>query len=318
MERKKSPMEKKIKSKILIIGGTGFIGFHLAKKCLNLGWKVTSFSTKKPKRIRKLKQVKYLTGNLNSKLSLKKINKEFDYVVNLGGYVDHKNKVGNYNTHYIGCKNLVKIFSDKNIRLFLQIGSGAEYENIKSPHKEHYNCNPKSIYGRPKYLATNYLIKEFKKNKFPCAIVRLYQVYGERQDTNRIIPFIIKSCLMDKIFPCSDGKQLRDFIDVEQVINAIEKILKSKKVLGQIINIGSGKPIKVRSVIEKINILIKKGKPEFGKIAMRKEEFIKYYPDINKAKKLIGWKPKKNFIKSLSATINFEKKLFKKNKRQIA
>ena len=86
----------------------------------------------------------------------------------------------------------------------------------------------------------------------------------------------------------------------ELIINAIEKILKSKKVLGQIINIGSGKPIKVRSVIEKINILIKKGKPEFGKIAMRKEEFIKYYPDINKAKKLIGWKPKKNFYLHLN------------------
>ena len=101
MERKKSPMEKKVKSKILIIGGTGFIGYHLAKKCLTLGWKVTSFSIKKPKSLRKLKKVKYLTGNLNSKSSLKKINKEFDYVVNLGGYVDHKNKVGNYNTHFL-------------------------------------------------------------------------------------------------------------------------------------------------------------------------------------------------------------------------
>ena len=315
MERKKSPMEKKVKSKILIIGGTGFIGYHLAKKCLTLGWKVTSFSIKKPKSLRKLKKVKYLTGNLNSKSSLKKINKEFDYVVNLGGYVDHKNKLGNYNTHFLGCKNLVKIFSDKKIKLFLQIGSGAEYENIKSPHKEHFHCNPKSIYGRPKYLATNYLIKEFKKNNFPCTVVRLYQVYGKGQDTNRIIPFIINSCLTDKIFPCSEGKQLRDFIDIDQVINAMEKILKSKKVLGEIINIGSGKPIKVRSVIERINSLVKKGKPEFGKIAMRKEEFKKFYPDVNKAKKLLGWKPKKNFIKSLSSTISFEKKLLRKKNK---
>ena len=69
MERKKSPMEKKVKSKILIIGGTGFIGYHLAKKCLTLGWKVTSFSIKKPKSLRKLKKVKYLTGNLNSKFT---------------------------------------------------------------------------------------------------------------------------------------------------------------------------------------------------------------------------------------------------------
>ena len=60
---------------------------------------------------------------------------------------------------------------------------------------------------------------------------------------------------------------------------------------------------------------IEPDKPEFGKIAMRKEEFIKFYPDVNKAKKLLGWKPKKNFIKSLSSTISFEKKLLRKKNK---
>ena len=54
-----------------------------------------------------------------------------------------------------------------------------------------------------------------------------------------------------------------------------------------------------------------KGKPEYGKIKMRKDEQIKFYPNINKLKKTINWKPRKNFKKKLLSTINFEKKLSK-------
>jgi len=72
--------------KILITGGTGFIGYHLAKKCLQLGWKVTSLSTKFPKKIRKLKKVQYKICNLSNKKKLKKFLKnDFDFVVNLAG-----------------------------------------------------------------------------------------------------------------------------------------------------------------------------------------------------------------------------------------
>ena len=76
----------------MIIGGTGFIGYYLAKKCLSKKWTVVSFSKNYPKKIRFLNNVNYLTGDLSVKNDLKIINQTFDYVVNLGGYVDHKNK----------------------------------------------------------------------------------------------------------------------------------------------------------------------------------------------------------------------------------
>ena len=98
---------------ILIIGGTGFIGYHLAKKCLKKNFKVTSISKNRPKKIRFLKKVKYIICDINNKKILKKIDNNFDYVVNLGGYVDHKNKQETYRSHYLGLKKLTKIFIKK-------------------------------------------------------------------------------------------------------------------------------------------------------------------------------------------------------------
>ncbi len=298
----------KKKIKILIIGGTGFLGYHLAKRCLEKKWDITIFSLNNPKKKRFLKKVKYIRGDISKIKNLKKVDKFYDYIVNFGGYVDHINKKEVYRSHVLGCKNLTTIFLNKNIKLFLQISSGEEYGKLRSPHDESDSCKPKSIYGKAKNLATQYLIKKYERNNFPCAILRLYQVFGKKQDLNRIIPFVIDSCLLDKKFPCSSGKQFKDFIDVEQVIAAILKILKNKDTKGEIINIGSGRPIQIKKLIKIIHNKIKKGEPNFGAIKSRNEENLKYFPRLRKANRLINWKPKKIFFKQLLHQINYQKK----------
>ena len=138
-------------------------------------------------------------------------------------------------------------------------------------------------------------------------ILRPYQIYGPYQKFDRLIPQVIKNCLDNKNFDCTEGSQLRDFLYVDDFINLFKKNFKKKKIESGIYNVGSGKPIKVKDVVNKINLIIGKGKPNFGKIKMRKDEISSLYPNINKLKKKLKWAPKTNFNLGIKKTIKFYK-----------
>ena len=294
--------------KILIVGGTGFIGYHLAKQSLKKGWQVTSISSKPPKKIRYLSKVKYIRCDItNKKLLESRTNNNFDYIVNLGGYIDHSNKKKTFSSHYNGCKNLAEIFLKKTPSSFIQIGSSLEYGSANSPQKENIKCNLKSIkstYGKAKLSSSIHMINLFKKKKFPVTVLRLYLVYGPKQDINRFLPTIIDGCLKNKKFPSSKGDQLRDFLYVDDAVEAIIKSLINKNTRGQIINLGSGKPKLIKNVIEKVKKISKGGKPQYGDFKLRKFDIPKLFPNVEKARNKIKWKPKVSFEKGIRKTIN--------------
>ena len=297
-----------MKKTILIAGGSGFIGYHLAKKALKKKYSVSIISTKRPLKKRHLKKVKYIYCDITNKKKLKKkLNQNFDFIVNLAGYVNHQEKTKTYNSHYKGCKNLADIFLKKKFVSFLQIGSSAEYGHSKAPHSELTKCDIKSNYAKAKFNAQNYLNRLSRKNKFKFNVIRLYQVYGPKQELNRLIPIVIHNCLKNKNFSSSEGKQSRDFLFIDDAVDAIFKVLNNKKSVNQIYNIGFGKPINIKSLILKIVNLCKGGKPLFGKIKLRKDESLLSYPNILKAKKTLKWQPKINIDEGLKKTINYYK-----------
>ena len=121
-KRDKDLLEEYLKKKImkrgnvLLVGGTGFIGYHLALRLIKLGFKVFSLSRKKPKKKRQIKNLKYIYSDFINYSVLKKIKNNFDYVINLGGNVNHREINKTYNSHYVAVKNLVKISKKKKLR----------------------------------------------------------------------------------------------------------------------------------------------------------------------------------------------------------
>ena len=149
----------------------------------------------------------------------------------------------------------------------------------------------------------------YKDKKFPVTILRLYQAYGPKQDINRFIPIVIDACLKNKKFDCSDGKQFRDFVHVEDVVSSIILSIRNLKAKGQIINIGSGKPKKIKSII---NFLVKRlngGNPCYGKIKLRGDEQLTVFPSIAKAQRMLKWSPKTSIKKGIIKTFTNEKYL---------
>ena len=307
-----------LKKNILITGGTGFIGFNLIKRLSKRKKiKIYSLSRRKPKIENKLSNVTYLYCDISKKKKLNKVlsKKNFDYVVNLAGEVNHFEKKNTFNSHYIGCKNIAQFFINKKIKKFIQMGSCVEYGKYSSPQKETYEPklrDIKSAYGKSKLRATYMLLNYFRKKKLPVVIFRLYITFGPNQEPNRLIPTVITNCLKNKIFDCSNGSQYRDFVHVNQVVSLIVKALNKKKIVGQIFNIGSGKPVRVRTVIEKIRKSINMGQPMYGKIKLRKDEIMKLYPNISKLVKFFNFKLKDSFQSDLNNTIaNYKKNFIK-------
>lgn len=238
---------------------------------------------------------------------IKNLKSDYDFVVNLAGYVDHSKKNKTMKSHFNGCKNLANFFLNKNLKKFVQIGSSIEYGKSRSPQKENKKNlrETYSTYGNAKLFSTKFLLELKKKYNFPITILRLYLVYGPKQDVNRLIPFTIINALKKVKFNCSTGKQFRDFIYIDDLVSAIVKTLKSKKTNGEIINIGSGNPINVKKLILKICKLAKGGKPQFGKVSLRKDEILKLYPSLNKVKKILNWQAQVNLDKGLKKTIKY-------------
>ena len=297
------------KPHLLVVGGTGFIGHHLALTAKRKGWKVTSVSINSPKKHKHIDGVNYLKIDIsNIKELKKKLVGTFTYVVNLGGYVSHKSFEDKRDeitkAHFIGVVNLTKIFYKKKIKKFVQIGSSVEYGEIKAPQNENQYGLPNSPYALAKLAATQFLLMLHNTKKLPVAILRLFQVYGPKQDENRFFPQIIKGCLNNKKFRTSKGNQVRDFCHIDDVVNAIFLALDSQKANGEIFNIGSGKPKKIKYVIKQILKIIGKGKAEFGKIKYRENENMKLYPNIKKARDKLKWRPKINFNHGIKIVIN--------------
>lgn len=296
---------------LLIVGGTGFIGTHLAKEAIKRGFNVSIFSKNYNTASERLEGVEYLAVDISShKEVLAQLeNKAFNYLINLGGYIDHSNYFDGgkktVNTHLDGVKNLVNFINKESLICFIQIGSSDEYGDNPAPQSEDLRELPISSYSFAKTAATHFLQMLYITENFPVVILRPFLVYGPGQNSNRFIPQIINGCINNLDFPVSEGEQVRDFCYIDDIVDAIFLTLNNSKLHGEVFNIASGEPITIKDVIIYIQKIIGLGKPQFGKVSYRKGENMELYANIQKAKNSLKWKPKVDLQDGLKKTINY-------------
>ena len=215
------------RKKILIVGGTGFIGLSVTKEAISRGFSVTVLSKNKTYLSDRLDRVEYITADIVLKEELfNKLNgKFFQYVVNLSGYINHSDFSNEgdsvFDVHFSGVRNLVNCLNKAHLVSFIQIGSSDEYGMNTAPQNENQREDPISPYSLAKVASTHFLQVLHKTEKFPAIILRPFLVYGPGQGTSRFIPQIIEGCPKDEKFPVSKGDQIRDFCYIGDFVEAI-------------------------------------------------------------------------------------------------
>lgn len=298
-------------SKILVAGGSGFIGANLIKELISSGNEIISISKNKPLKKKELEKVKYIFHDLTRPLSkdIFKYLSDVQYIVNCSGYVDHSSFLnGGKNVlkdHFESTFNLTNLAINLKVESFIQIGSSDEYGENNSPISESIRESPISPYALGKVSSTHYLQQCFRQGLLNTVVIRPFLVYGEGQNKNRFLPYLIDNCINNREFKVTKGAQIRDFLYIKDFNLALIKALKNQKAYGEVINIASGIPISIKEVIECVTDITGKGKPIYGGIEYRKGESMNLYADIVKAKKILQWEPKFQFKDSLKKVINW-------------
>jgi nucleoside-diphosphate-sugar epimerase len=299
--------------RLLIIGGTGFIGRNLVIKSIELGYSVTVLSLNKPTQELIFNKVCYIQCDIKNYYDLqqKLTENSFDYVINLGGYVDHRSFLDGgidvMESHFFGVLNILKIIDWKILKRFVQIGSSDEYGNSVAPQNEKIPGSAISPYSFGKLAVTQLLEMLYRTEKFPMVVIRLFLVYGPGQNSERFLPQIINGCLSGDDFPVSKGEQLRDFCYIDDIIRGILLTLENNEAIGEVINLGSGNPLSIKHVIKNIQKIVGKGNPDFGKYSYRVDENMELYADIQKANKILNWQPNVDINHGLKKTIAYFK-----------
>lgn len=283
--------------KLLVIGGTGFIGERLVKAAVCKGYDVSVISLNKPVPSKIIRAVQYFSLDISDASMIKALipSNKFDYVVNLGGYVDHSGYLDGgksvIDTHFNGMLNLINFLDWKVLKNFVQIGSSDEYGECGAPQNESMREQPISPYSFAKVAASHLLQMLGRTECFPSVILRFFLVYGPGQANTRFIPQIIQGCKMNANFETSTGEQLRDLCHVDDIVKGVFRAMERHDLFGDVINLASGKPVQIKYVIELIKTLIGGGNPEYGRVAYRTNENMALYADITKAKNLLAWEP---------------------------
>ncbi|MBI4825095.1 MAG: NAD-dependent epimerase/dehydratase family protein [Nitrospirae bacterium] len=295
--------------RILITGGTGFIGGHLAQRCLKHTPLVTCID--EGDKELSATNVEYIRADVSDKKELQWAldNRSFEYVFNLSGYIDHTHyfKGGRrlIETHFTGLMNLIDCLDRESLKGFVQIGSSDEYGGAPAPQREEMRERPISPYSAAKTAASHFIQMLSDTEGFPGAVLRFFLVYGPGQDEKRFLPQIIKACLNNEEFRTSEGRQLRDFCYIDDVADAITTAALTPDANGHIINISSGTPVSIREIVEKVMISAGGGKPLWGAYPYREGENMELYADISLAKKILGWSPRTGIEHGLKKTIEY-------------
>lgn len=318
-----------MKSKILITGGAGFIGYHLCEYLLKQGNCridiIDDLSRGKFDRdlslLIKNKNVKFIRADLTEYGSFSKLSGKYDYIYHLAAIIGVSNIKNNpvqalfVNT--LSVLNLLKWISkkQKSIKGLLFSSTSEVYAGtlkhygVKIPTDEKVNlCLEDVTAGRTTYALSKMVgesacLNYYNMYSLPVVIIRFHNIYGPRMGYSHVIPELMcKAAKSNKFLDVFSPSHTRAFCYISDAVRAIDGLIKEKKAFGRIFNVGNNKEeINMRNLAAKI---ISTVNPEL-KIRPLEDTLdspLRRCPDINELKSILNFNPEISLNKGLKLT----------------
>ncbi len=285
----------------LITGASGFIGSNLLRRLVDEKVQAHIILRKNSKtwRIKDiLDKVKIHTGDLSKFNEVQQIvNKTRPTVIyhltSYGAYPYQKNVENILKTNVFGTWNLLKALSNHKYKLFVNTGSSSEYGFKKKPMKEIDLLVPTSYYAVAKSTQTHLCSHMANESNKPIVTLRPFSVYGPYEEPSRLIPTLLKSLYIGKKMRLVSPNIARDFIYIDDMVDAYLKIEELQQYQGTVFNIGTGIQSTIKQVVKTaFKISSKKIPLEWGRMKPRSWDTTNWVANISLAKKLLKWTPR--------------------------
>ncbi|HEX8433767.1 NAD-dependent epimerase/dehydratase family protein [Archangium sp.] len=302
--------------RVVVTGGSGFIGSHLVKRLLEQGAKVAVTlrygNVMKNERLREeWTRIKVIEADLRNRGALEEVAK-FDpqVVFHLAAY----NHVGEsfrqveecFDVNAKGTANLLDVVPGT--ESFIYMSTSEVYGHQAGvPFVETMNPEPISPYAITKYSGELYCrMKQRMKGSGRIVVLRPFNAYGPYQSSKAIIPELIINCLKGKPIRTTKGEQTREFNYVGNLVDGLLAAAEDKSTIEGPVNLASGEEVAIRDLVKKIAALTDtKSSIEIGALEYRPTEIWRMFADSSRARSLFGWTPQVSLDEGLKRTVEW-------------
>jgi len=306
-----------MKKKVLVTGGTGFLGSHICKRLIQQDINlvcIDNLSSSDESNIESLKGHNNFTFIKHDVVD--PIDDKFDEIYNFACPASppqyQKDPIQTSKTSVYGAFNLLENAKKNNSKIFQASTSEVYGDPTVSPQNENYfgNVNPigiRSCYDEGKRFAETLFFDYFRKFSTNIKVVRIFNTYGPNMQVSdgRVISNIITQSLKNEdITVYGDGKQTRSFCYVDDLIDIILLIMNSKQGLAGPFNIGNPSEFTIIDIAKKI-IHLTNSKSTIKYLDLPQDDPKQRKPDISLVKEIFNWNPKIETEEGLKKTINY-------------
>lgn len=299
--------------RVLVTGGTGFLGRHLVQALAARGDTVFVAGRRDPGALPPEvlpPQARYAPVDLSQPGVAAALLRDTtpERVFHLASAVDVRRDLAalqpQIESTQMPAVHMARACLEQGIGRLVHVGTCEEYGNGPAPFREEQDPSPVSPYSAAKVAATAFVRMLCTSFGLRAVVVRPFLTYGPGQGTNQMIPALITSALAGRDFPMTAGEQTREFNHVDDIVAGMLLAGEAEKADGAIVNLGCGEPRRIRDVAALVLELM--GNPvraRFGDLPYRAGETWKFYCSNARARSLLGWSPRVGLEAGLTRTI---------------